>query len=416
MRISRRLFRSGFLIGLVFGMLMGSFLPVHAKEDTPLIRSGNLSVEYMMQFVSPDGKILDAPQGEVTLGEDIDKFTRMKQWGLTSVEDYLAWFTIEPRKGEFNWTYHRCNCQNIKNAGLKYTVYSWVGFPPQWFMETDDYVPFKCKEHNQETNILSIWAPSTLEAHRRFYEALYEEFGNALDGISVAVPSDYGEIGYPAGFSTWLIPQEHIHAGFWAADEYARRDFCQTFLQKYGGLRQVNEAWGTSFKSEESITYPTDSSKRRYWIDYIEWYRGSMTQFVDTLLEIIREIYPDIPMEVTLGYGTEDLTAGHDISAISKVCSKHNVALRSTHGTLGYFWAKRYSTAAHFYGNKFFTEVPGNATIRELMTRVFHDVSSGVEGYTEWPYNSMLALHRYRHLIIGDKAVVDIAYLTLCIQ
>jgi hypothetical protein len=249
--------------------------------------------------------------------------------------------------------------------------------------------------------------------------------GDKIDWIRVATPSDYGEIGYPAAMTSWLVPQKHAHPGYWCGDAYARADFRAEMQKRFKRIEFLNKRWGTQFQSWEDVTYPElvdekaarvaresgKSTDRRRWLDFVEWYYGAWLRFVPKLAALIREFYPKQPLVVSVGYASELTKFGNDYSAIPKMAREHNLALQ-TPGNVPYYALKRVSTACHFYGCPYYTEPPGDVPPDAEVARVFADVSNGVQVYFEYPQNLERAipqLRKYKDHMTGAKPVVDVA-------
>ncbi|MHB1459005.1 MAG: hypothetical protein ACYC0V_19010 [Armatimonadota bacterium] len=82
-------------------------------------------------------------------------------------------------------------------------------FAPKWFMNTPDYVPYRCTEHDKPIQMTSLWAPGTLKIYDKFYKELSDHYSNKLAFISLSTPSEFGEIGYPLGMTTPFVKQNH---------------------------------------------------------------------------------------------------------------------------------------------------------------------------------------------------------------
>jgi hypothetical protein len=339
--------------------------------------------------------------------------------------DYQSWALAEQEEGKWDFSLYIRNADALHAAGLKYAVFCWVHFPPKWFLSSNEFVPYRCAEHGEKLMQLSPWAPNIWDVYRRFYSAQHKAMGDKIDWIRIATPSDYGEIGYPAAMTSWLVPQKHAHPGYWCGDAYARADFRAEMQKRFKRIEFLNKRWGTQFQSWEDVTYPElvdekaarvaresgKSTDRRRWLDFVEWYYGAWLRFAPKLAALIREFYPKQPLVVSVGYASELTKFGNDYSAIPKMAREHNLALQ-TPGNVPYYALKRVSTACHFYGCPYYTEPPGDVPPDAEVARVFADVSNGVQVYFEYPQNLERAipqLRRYKDHMTGAKPVVDVA-------
>ncbi len=382
--------------------------------------TGNLSVtRFMMEAGTSNGPVA---ANDWASPEHIEQLKRISCFADC---DYQAWIIAEAQRGKWDFSLYEKNADLLHAAGFGYIFFAWVHFPPKWFIESPEFVPYQCAEHGEKLMQLSPWAPNIWDIYRNFYSAQYKAMGTKVDWIRIATPSDYGEIGYPAAMTSWLVPQKHAHPGYWCGDPYARADFRAQMRQRFKSLKSLNKRWGTSFDNWNDVTYPdlTDdksatiaresgkATDRRGWLDFIEWYYSEWLRFVPKLTSLMREFYPKTPMIVSVGYASEDTRFGNDYSATPKMAKQIGLALQ-TPGNVSYYGLKRVSTASHFYGCPYYTEPPGDVSPDAEVARVWSDVSNGVQVYFEYPQNLDAArdkLSVYKDHMTGAMPVVDFA-------
>lgn len=406
-------------------MLLCSEASVAAQHPTPdgytvPFYTGNLSVYHFMRLYGTFTG--STPAGDWASPQRIEQLRRI---GVSGDCDYLAWSVAEPRENQWDFSIYARNADLLRSAGFRYIVFCWVHFPPKWYMESEDYVPYQCAEHGEVLNQLSPWSPDVWQAYWRFYSALRQSLGDKVDIIRIAVPSDYGEIGYPAGMTSWLVPQKHAHPGFWCGDPYARQDFRAQMKSKFSTLKTLNARWGTRFALWDEVTYPELSEQggaglarqsgkgadRRRWLDFIEWYEGFWLRFCPRLVNAIRQLFPEKPTILSVGYASEDPRYGNDYSRIARMASKSGAALQSP-SNVAYYAMKRVSTACRHYGVPYYTEPPGDVPPEKEVERIFYDASNGAQAYFEYPGNldrALAKVNAYRHHLGGAKPVVDLA-------
>lgn len=389
--------------------------------------TGNLSVCSFMQYWGTYAG--DIPASDWASPEHIEQLKRI---GVFADCDYQAWCLAEQEPGKWDFGLYEKNADLLHAAGFEYIFFAWVHFPPKWYCESDEFVAYECAEHGEKLVQLSPWAPNVWDIYRRFYAAQHAAMGDKVDWIRIATPSDYGEIGYPAAMTSWLVPQKHAHRGYWCGDKYARADFANEMKRKFRTLRALNERWGTAFENWDAVTYPElkdelgaktarESGKatdRRRWLDFIDWYNGVWVRFVPKLAELMREFYPHNRMIVSVGYGAEDNVYGNDYSALCKMAKQSNLTMQ-TPGNVPYYCMKRVSTACHFYGTPYYTEPPGDVPPPAEVARVFNDISNGVQVYFEYPQNLDRArpqLRAYKNHMTGEKPEVDFAIINPAIE
>jgi hypothetical protein len=408
------------------GLLSILLLRIEAAEGMPIgptkipFYTGNLSViRFMMEMGTSKGPV------HANDWASPEHIALLKRISCTADCDYQSWAIAEREKGKWDFSIYEKNADALHAAGLKYVFFAWVHFPPKWFLESPEFVPYVCAEHGEKLMQLSPWAPNVWEIYRRFYKAQFEAMGDKIDWIRIATPSDYGEIGYPAAMTSWLVPQKHAHPGYWCGDPYARIDFQNEMRRKFKSLKNLNKRWGTAYRTWQDVTFPDladersaklarESGKltdRRRWLDFIEWYYEVWLRFVPKLADLIREFYPKQPMIVSVGYASECTQYGNDYSAIPKMAKRIGVALQ-TPGNVPYYALKRVSTACHFYDCPYYTEPPGDVPPEKEIARVFNDVSNGVQVYFEYPQNldrARTQLRKYKNHMTGARPVVDLA-------
>ncbi len=381
--------------------------------------SGNLSVGWFMQYW---GTGQEGNTGAI----DQDTIDLLRRCGCSAMCDYLAWCRIEERQGEWDFSFYRRNAERLHAAGLQYNTFAWLHFAPRWFMQTEDWVPYRCLEHDGELQQLSLWAPATLPIYDEFYRRLAADMGDRVDFVRLAMPSEYGEIGYATGMTDWLVKQEHVHGGYWCGDRFARADFRDRMRERLGSLEELNRRWGTDFRDWEAVGPPAEPeaaarraaesgkpTDRRRWLDFVDWYQDSWGDFAVASTEIVRRHLPGREIILSLGYGAEPVPWGNDQSRHVKRMAQAGTAAQ-TPGDIGYFATRRVSTACRVYGVPYFTEPPGDVDRERQTRRIFYDISNGTQTWFDYPQN----LDGARDILTaaldhlnGQPAVCDVAFL-----
>lgn len=344
--------------------------------------------------------------------------------GVSSVEDYICWLPLEPERGRWNWAYYDENYRELRKRGMGYAVYPWLHFVPKWVLDSEFWDPLLCLRHRKSTWAPSIWSPKTLALFDHFYHALRDHFGDRIAAVYVSMVCDFGEIGYPVGMTGKLVPTDHLHPGFWCGDAHARADFRRFALKKYGTLEKLNMAWSTAFRTPGAIdypewaycggyTFPETVQGRRRRLDFAEWYLGSMVDFAGKVAAVSRRYFPRTPHEIKIGFGSERLEFGSDVTAYMKRSKTDGYTVRSTHGKLPMFFYRRFSTAAKFYGVPLVTEPPSGVSRYEEVDRIFKDATSGTTEYFDYPANLLHAtdlFSRFGRYMAGKHSLTDIAF------
>jgi hypothetical protein len=327
------------------------------------------------------------------------------------MEDYVPWHWVEPQKDQFQWQRSDHHYAAVTRAGMKYAVFPVVQFVPDWLLKEPDFQGFVCLEHNQATSFPSIWAPSTLRYYDRYYHRLADHFGDKISRVYVAGPSDFGEIAYPAGAATDMWKTPHMHEGWWIGDRFARDSWMNYLQGRFQSVGAVNARWGTTFTSFRDIGYPKSPSNRLHWLDFMDWYRASLTDFTIKLVKIAKQYFPSQQMEIKLGHPYEKIAYGTDIVKLIKAGSQLGFGVRSTaagvpaevyRGISGggieliSFIASRYSTVTDFYHVPLITEEPAGLPKEKSLARIFIDASNGVSEIFMGPPSYMNAQDYYQ--------------------
>ncbi len=359
-----------------------------------------------------------------TVPEDplIAKLPRLVDAGVSAVEEYVAWNVVEPAEGRFDFARAVRHRDAARRAGLSYLLYPWLHALPSWMQDASRFTPFRCLEHQRDTGYPSIFAPRTLELFDRFFERVAAELGSAIDQVTLALPCDYGEYGYPTGMGAWIqrFPPslDHHHVGFWCGDEDARAAFRTAMLARHGAASRINDAWGTAFASDADVAPPVDLAAPRLSDDarrdVLEWYRHALVGFFDRLVDVAEARFPNVPLAVKCGYAGEAGPYGQDYVGLARVAKRRDVALWNTHGTLPVIHQKRFKTICRVIGVPYGTEGITERTPRELRRRIFDDASDGATSFFEFHQTFDVCrdvFDRYAHHLRGEEAQVDVSLL-----
>jgi hypothetical protein len=176
--------------------------------------------------------------------------------GVTHMEAYLFWRSLEPERDQWDLREFDEMLALCRSRNLKMLILPWIMYAPAWFKQTADYQPVVDLKTGNSTDMLSPWAPGTDAALDHFYGAMARRYGNQIDIIKLGYPgSDFGEVGLWIGGKSFLpggnfyesVPQDPAtwKRGYWCADRFARADFRDQMLRKYGDLARLNAAWST---------------------------------------------------------------------------------------------------------------------------------------------------------------------------
>ena len=311
--------------------------------------------------------------------------------GMTHIECYLDWPLMEPQKDVWNTDDFDQMIALSGKYGLKMLVLPCLCNPPDWMKGTDYFTPVQDSNTGESANYFSPWAPSTSRAYDHFYAGLASRYRDKIDIIKFPI-----EIGLIVS----LAPGElTAHKGFWCGDPYARADFRDRMLAKYGDLAKLNAAWGTTFAAPADIAYPNKDNRAlepRRWVDFLTWYQESQTRAMERELAIIHKHFPGKLIDIPMGYGEDCQTDGCDRTGVPVAAAAYGPTLiRSTHAGFNrnrwpqaYWFYKRMAPTCHRVGIAFGTEPPGgNLSYAEVQRAVFEAASAGANHIFQYYQN-----------------------------
>jgi hypothetical protein len=354
---------------------------------------------------------------QYTFGNDASEDSALlyKLLGVTSVESYVTWETVESKgKGEWDWSKWDQQVDVLKSAELKWVPFLIVGpaySTPDWFRSSDEHHPCVCLEHNTPSKIESLWNPDLPKYIDRFLAEFAKRYGDSgvLESVLLGIQGDFGEAIYSVfgGGWTFNVPGEyHNHPGFWCGDEYALKSFRAWAIAKYGSLDKLNETWGTNWKTSDAIDFPAKGEEairalraslpkaptttKRHWLDFVEWYRGEMTRFADWWIATTKKHFPKTPIYLCTG-GHAPPEHGADFGAQCKVAAKYGQGVRITNEASNYannFVITRWVAAAgRFYGAFFGFEPAGGEDEKGIVARIYNATASGATQLHDYENN-----------------------------
>lgn len=380
-----------------------------------------------------------------TFGNDADEASAMlyRALGVTSIESYVTWETCEGAgEGAWDWTHWDRQVAILKENGLKWVPFLILGpaySTPNWFRASADHFPCRCLEHGIDSKIESRWNPNLPKWIDRFLGEFAKRYRDTevIESVLLGIQGDFGEAIYSVSGGGWTenVPGPyHQHAGFWCDDPHARTDFQDVMRQRYRRLRKLNRAWGTHFADWDAVDFPARGKAftafrenvpsaspeiRRRWLDFVDWYRGAMTEWADWWLAATRKHFPQTPIYLCTG-GDAIPEHGSNFAEQCRVAAKYGAGVRITNEGSNYasnFYLTRWVAAAgKHYGAYFGFEPAGAEDERGIVARIYNATASGanqLHDYTPNVVNSTARIEaqrtHLRHLFHVPKPVVPAA-------
>lgn len=344
----------------------------------------------------------------------------------------------ETAPGQWDWTHADAELAACRRAGLKWQYFPHFHWAPAWYRQSDKFVPCTGLRSARRLPCISLWSPDILPWYEHGYAALAQHYGSGADAVAaiyLGIYGDFGETIFPMGWH----PDELKRFGesgtgtpdFWCGDDFARLDFGRFARQKYGRISRLNATWGTRFASFEALDYPalaysketpppplTTPQQRRYWLDFLAWYYGSMTHFTEQVCAVARRHFPQSLLSLPVGGGGENVLFAQDTTALPRIAKKYDVHIRSTHGGYKPFatnygvMLKRIATPCKFYGVPHWLEPPGTITPEAEVSRFMEALSCGNWAFWDWgnnPIGAQDVFREYTNFFTQEKPVVDVA-------
>ncbi len=196
----------------------------------------------------------------------------------------FAWSKIEPREGEYTFTFFDEFLELAHRCGMKVIFGTPTATPPAWLT-------------NQYPEVLNADMDGNLYRHgaRRHYNYNSAKYQDFCKNIVEKIASHYA--GHPAIIG-WQIDNEincETDVFYSESDTYAFRQFLKA---KYHNIEELNQAWGTVFWNQtytswNEIYVPRktigDSTNPHEVLDYIRFVSHSARNFVKMQADIIRK-------------------------------------------------------------------------------------------------------------------------------
>lgn len=330
----------------------------------------------------------------------------MKSLGVTSHEGYVRWNLCEPEPGKYDWSVYDAFVEVYKKYDIKWVPFLIIGSAyslPEWYYKKPGSQGYVCLEHGEQSDVQSLWNPALRDHVARFIQAFCEHYRDTgvIESILLGITGNYGEAIYVATGNDWtadIYGPYHTHPGFWAGDPFAIESFRGWLGARYADVSALNNAWKTSFGAFGDIKpfLRANAPNDRAWLDFAEWYIGSMNDWAYFWMETTRKNFPQGDVYLCTG-GHAPVEHGADFGDQCKLAAKIGGGVRITNeGSYypGNFSLTRWvASASRQYGAYFSFEPAGAVDASGVITRIYNATASGAKG-----------LHYYYPNIFGSDA------------
>ena len=336
--------------GLILSGLAAAEAPLpNSRQGKMPFYTGNSDVDLFTEYWT--GKSLGDPFSPWTSETTLKRLEAIQVFAVT---DYVAWCHAEQSPGKWDFGAYRKTADAMHSHHIEYVPFCWLHYPPRWYLNSNKFVPYVNLATGESIPQVSLWSPDLKNIYDRFYAELAAGMGPSINFLRLGMPSEYGEIGYCAGMTKWLLPQPYAEAGYWCGDPYAKADFQARMMSRYKTLDVLNKSWGTQFANEKEIAMPDPNTGealleqsaplRHQWLDFIDWYNAAWDRTLGNLTGIVRKYFPGKEIVASLGYGGEMDCTGNDESRYIKRMGALGLSSQSPAG-IGFFVPRRVASA-----------------------------------------------------------------------
>ena len=303
-----------------------SLTPTRSIRNTP---ARNALKEYSFNYMAPllvgepadlrrdsAGNWIDTPANLAAWAGFEQMLADAKKHGADAVSTDVWWGLVEPKDGEFNWTYYERIAEVVERAGLCWVpilsfhqcggnvgddvfvpIPSYLGQKYAHLAPEAGTGPFAVSEQgNVCKETLSVWATqAAIGEYEKVMTAFQEKFGSRADLISEINISlgPAGELRYPSYNAHDQGTGYPTRGALQAYSPLARVSWQNFAMAKYGSLSRLNEAWGTDLNSADEIRPPQDANNfftfghdknTAYGRDLFDWYNDSLMNHGRSLL------------------------------------------------------------------------------------------------------------------------------------
>ena len=347
-----------------------------------------------------------------------EKLELLRQMGVTSVQTYIYWNKVEKEPGVMDWSEYDADVALFKKHGLKWVPFVIAGpwyVTPEFVRRDPQVVMLRCLEHGRESAIPSLWGPKLREYVREYLRKFAAHYGpqNVLESVNLGITGDYGEAIYSV-IGNW--PGEyHSHGGFWCGDSLAVADFRRAMNDLYAGdIARLNAAWRTQHVSFEDLRpfLPDQAPSPRARLEFLRWYRDSMTAYARFWLAAAREFFPQTEIYLCTG-GDMAPEHGSDFSAQAKAAAQYQAGIRITNEassfTQNVALTRLVASACRHYGAYFGHEPAAAVTPVGMLGRLFNAATSGARQLFLYQTPELIA-QRDGKPVIGEGGRYHIEY------
>ena len=210
LRVARRRQVLGGGANMAVGFRCAADLPGHTHRKKVEFEVAAKPVQWMNKIAENPLRIEAGLELCIGIGSaDPETLRHLKNIGVTSVEQYVTWETVENGgEGCFDFSKWDAEAEKIRSAGLKWLPFLIAGPAyslPDWYRSHRDFEGLCCREHNIESKIQSYFDKRFLRYVERFIRKFSGHYADhsLFEGVLLGITGDFGEAIMPDWHGNW---------------------------------------------------------------------------------------------------------------------------------------------------------------------------------------------------------------------
>lgn len=246
----------------------------------------------------------------------------MKKAGMNVMRfGEFAWHNMEPRPGEFDFSWLHRVVDDLGKNGIKSILGTPTATPPRWFLL-----------RYPDAAVLEPNGQRALHGGRRHCCSNNPDYRRHSAAIVEAMAKEFGNDPNVIG---WQIDNE-IYGGSNCCCDHCRDSFHAYLREKYGSIDEVNKQWNLNIFSQAFADFDEIQLPTRTWQNphiRLEWnnhhYRSDIA-FIHSQVQILRQ-YTAAPISTDMmplnGMSYQDMTAPLDVIQFNHYNTEENLPM-----------------------------------------------------------------------------------------
>ncbi len=191
---------------------------------------------------------------------------QIRELGFNTVRTWVEWASVEPRRGEYDFSNLRLLMELAQEAGLRVFIQMYIDSSPDWVGHAHPHTNYVAQDG---TAIPSQAAPGFCTDWPEIQQ-LVHAFYSETARVASEYPNFYG-------WDLWSEPSiinwahiDYIQNAQFCYCEATQERFREWLQARHGSLETLNRAWHRGFQAWSDVEPPRFSTILSY-TDYIDW-------------------------------------------------------------------------------------------------------------------------------------------------